>query len=111
MPKNNNRKVTLPKSLRTLNEVAGGSGTETSGENTGAFGLDDILKGAEHALVVLDGVKLDARLDDVDGAHRTVGDGAADTTGEGGADEVIHPVLVIVRHVSLFGENGGKEKK
>lgn len=46
-----------------LEEVTGGGGTETSEESTGTVGGDDLLEGTDHALVVGDGVELDAGLD------------------------------------------------
>lgn len=43
-----------------LDKVAGGGGAETGGEGHGALGRDDLPKGVNHALVVGDGVELDA---------------------------------------------------
>ena len=47
----------------TLEEVTSGGGTETSEESTGTLSGDGLTETTNQALVVLDGVKLDAGLD------------------------------------------------
>jgi len=92
-----------------LDEVSDGGGAEAGGEGTGTLGLDDLLEAADHALVVLDGVKLDTGLNNIDGAQGAVGDGAADTTSKGTLEvvrEVVHGLLRGSHH-GLAGLMGG----
>ena len=52
---------------RALEEVAGEGRADTREQGAGTLGLDDLLEAAEQAVVVGDGVELDARLDAVGG--------------------------------------------
>ena len=49
----------------------------------------------ENTLSILDGVKLDACLDDIHGTQRSMGDGAADTTSQRTL-HVVHEVVLLV---------------
>ena len=59
---------------------AGGHGGWCVGWGTRSLGLDDLPEASDQALVVLHGVQLDARLDDIHGAHAAVSDRAAQTS-------------------------------
>mmetsp|Transcript_19423 Transcript_19423/g.52854 ORF Transcript_19423/g.52854 Transcript_19423/m.52854 type:complete len:332 (+) Transcript_19423:175-1170(+) len=82
-----------------LDEVANARGRQARGERHGALLLDHLAEAADQALVVLRGLQLDARLHDVDGADRAVGERAADAAREGRLGVVHHVVgLLSGRH-------------
>lgn len=66
-----------------LDKVARRRGAEASEERAGTLRGDDLTESTDHARVVLDRVKLNACLNDVDGGKRAVGDGAADASSKG----------------------------
>ena len=55
-----------------LDEISGGSGSETSAQHTDTLSLDNLAKSRDHAVLVRDGVQLHASLDHVDGADGSV---------------------------------------
>jgi len=99
------RKTSLPflnETYPSLDKVPSGGGPETSEESASALSADNLLEGAEEALVVLDGVELDAGLDHVQRGDSAVGDRAANASSSGGLDKV---------HDSkaLFAGGGGRQ--
>mmetsp|Transcript_18283 Transcript_18283/g.56712 ORF Transcript_18283/g.56712 Transcript_18283/m.56712 type:complete len:378 (-) Transcript_18283:16-1149(-) len=88
-----------------LDEVADGGRAEARGEAGHALLGDDGAEARDHTLVVLLRLELDAGLDDVDGAHGTVGHRAADAAGEGTLDVVRRTVaLGVTTHVGVRGQ-------
>ena len=70
----------------TLDEVAEHGRAEARGKGADTLGGDHLAEAADHALVVHVGLKLDARLDHVNGAHGTVRDAAADAASQRALD-------------------------
>ena len=81
--------------------TAGGRGGGCLGWGTRSLGLDDLPEASDQALVVLHGVQLDARLDDIHGAHAAVSDRAAQTS----AKRAIQVVPAEWRRVRRSGHN------
>jgi len=94
----------------SLDEVSDGGGTETGSEGSNTLLGDDLAESADHTLVVLDGVELNAGLHDINGAQGTVGHRAADSSGQTTLErvgEVEGSLLVGGGHESgALGERG-----
>eukprot|EP00321_Phaeocystis_globosa_P016499 CAMPEP_0118830862 /NCGR_PEP_ID=MMETSP1162-20130426/28249_1 /TAXON_ID=33656 /ORGANISM="Phaeocystis Sp, Strain CCMP2710" /LENGTH=371 /DNA_ID=CAMNT_0006762231 /DNA_START=145 /DNA_END=1257 /DNA_ORIENTATION=- len=86
-----------------LNEVALRSRPEAGQKRARALLRDDRLEAANKTGVVLDRVKLDPRLHDVDGRERTVGHSTADAAGEGAGEEVFHVKRALTHDGALLG--------
>jgi len=67
----------------SLDEVSLASGSKTSHETTHTFSGNNLSGDFDHTTVILDGIKLDLCLDDIDGDDTTVSGRAANTTGKG----------------------------
>lgn len=72
----------------SLDEVSLSSGSKTSEESTSSLSSYELSTNSEHASVVLDGVKLDLCLDDINRDDSSVGSRAANSTSEGTFEEV-----------------------
>ena len=81
--------------------TAGGRGGGCVGWGTRSLGLDDLPEPSDQALVVLHGVQLDARLDDIHGAHAAMSDRAAQTS----AKSAIQVVPAEWRRIRRSGHN------
>ena len=85
---------------------------KTREERASALTGDDLAEAADEALVVLDRVKLDARLDDVDGRERAVGDRAANAAGECTGEIVLDVEGTLAHDLAIAGRGlrGGRRR-